>query len=336
MDEKSISTHESVEELNISPDTVENAAANDDKREEAAIPENEINNGTEGDGEEPTDSEALPLPVEENTAMAYFTEDGGELVPLEKAALDIEEEYDEQIEFPLPDGEHTDSEEDSDDYEEQPESVEPDNEEQAIPEEQEEKKNEQKIRRIDTVFDFVELFIFTLVAVLVITSFFFRHSIVEGDSMNNTLIDKETLIITSFLYTPEQNDIIVFEDYGTGLRKPLVKRVIATEGQTVRVTKNGIIVDGVLLEEDYVFTDGIDYRYSTTPPTNSKLKLLDSFTYRPGEYYEFVVPENELFVLGDHRNESTDSRLLGTVSEDSVLGKVVLRIFPFAKFGAVE
>ena len=321
-------------ENEVSTETREANVSSEDASEEAILPESEdfIEQAEiKSENEENTIKAATVMPIEISVPLTYFPEEEGEeLIPTEEPGMESKSE--EQIQIPLPDEKEADEE------------AEPENEEaeeEQIPTEdnpaKKETKETERVRKIDTVFDFIELFIFTLVAVLILTSFFFRHSIVEGESMTNTLMDKETLIITNFLYTPEQNDIIVFEDYGTGLRKPLVKRVIATEGQTVRVTRNGIMVDGVLLDEDeYVFTDGVDYKYSTTPAANSKLKMLDTFTYRPGEYYEFVVPENELFVLGDHRNESTDSRLLGTVSEDSVLGRVVLRILPLSKFGTVE
>ena len=200
--------------------------------------------------------------------------------------------------------------------------------------EKQKEPQKEKSRLIDTVFDFLELFIFTLVAVLVFTTFFFRHSVVEGDSMMNTLQDGETLIISNLFYKPSQFDVIVFEDYGTGLDRALVKRVIATEGQRVRVCREGIYVDGEFLQEDYVYTDTINYTYSTVP--SREIKLLPDFYYRPGQYYEFTVPEGELFVLGDHRDASQDSIDFGTINESSVLGKVIVRIYPFAKFGAID
>ena len=175
-----------------------------------------------------------------------------------------------------------------------------------------------KERGVDGRYDFVELFVFTLVAVLILTSFFFRHSFVEGDSMEQTLSDGEHLVLASFLYTPKAGDIVVCEDYSTGIRNPIVKRVIATEGQRVDIFSGSeVYVDGVLLDEsDYVYID------------------------RPDVFYEypmsFTVSEGHLFVLGDHRNNSSDSRAFGEISEKSVLGKVVLRILPFDKFGAVD
>ncbi|MBQ9069864.1 MAG: signal peptidase I [Clostridia bacterium] len=178
--------------------------------------------------------------------------------------------------------------------------------------------NPDKPRGIDTVFDFLELFIFSLAAVLVITTFFFRHSVVEGSSMENTLYEGEHIIISDLFYTPDRGDIIVCEDYTTALRKPIVKRVIGIEGDRVQVTEDGrVTVNGVELDEsDYVFVDfgaNIDK-----------------------DAVDVIVPEGEVFVMGDHRNMSTDSRDIGTVKVDSILGKVILRFYPFDKFGRVE
>ena len=170
-------------------------------------------------------------------------------------------------------------------------------------------------RGIDAIFDFVELFVFSLVAVLVVTTFFFRHSIVEGSSMEQTLFEGEHLIISNLFYNPERGDIIVCEDYSTTLRKPIVKRVIGVAGDRVQVFVSGeVYVNGELLQEDYVYVD----------------------FYLPNREVDIIVPEGEIFVMGDHRNMSTDSREIGTVDEDSVLGKVLFRFYPFDKFGKVE
>ena len=175
--------------------------------------------------------------------------------------------------------------------------------------------NSKKPRRIDNRFDFVELFIFTLLIVMVLTSFIFRHSIVEGGSMQNTLQDGEHLIISDAFYTPCRGDIVVCEDYTTGLRKPIVKRIIAIAGDTVDISVDGVIsVNGEILQEEYVFIDGKAY-------------------YEP---LNIVVPDGEIFVMGDHRNASTDSREFGCVDADSILGKVLLRFYPFDKFGTVN
>ena len=134
--------------------------------------------------------------------------------------------------------------------------------------------------------------------------------------MESTLQDGDHLIIYDLFYSPEPGDIIVFEDYSTEYRKPLVKRVIATEGQTVIIDIFGdIYVDDVKLSEEYVYIDGYD---SITKPLVC------------------TVPEGEVFVMGDHRNWSKDSRAVGPIKEDSILGKVLFRFYPFEKFGAVE
>ena len=175
--------------------------------------------------------------------------------------------------------------------------------------------NPEKPRKIDSRFDFVELFIFTLALVMIISSFFFRHSVVTGASMENTLFEGEHIIISDLFYTPKHGDIIVCTDYTTAIKKPIVKRIIAVGGDTVKITTAGeVYVNDILLNEDYVMIDMPGYEY----------RELD-----------ITVPEGELFVMGDHRNESSDSRdpYVGTISEDSVLGRVLLRFYPFDRFG---
>ena len=196
------------------------------------------------------------------------------------------------------------------------------------------KEKESKPRRIDSIFDFIELFVFTLAAVFIITSFFFRYSVVDGDSMQNTLQDEQRLLLSNFFYDPKPGDVVVIDD--RSLKAPIVKRVIAVEGQTVTFKSNGVWVDGQLLDEDYVFIDEIGYEYSVIPHR----ELLDNAEKLDLEvgsgYYTLTVPENEIFVMGDHRNVSLDSRMTGTYHEDSVLGKVVLIFYPFDEFGKIE
>ena len=196
------------------------------------------------------------------------------------------------------------------------------------PEEDEDAKkyDPKRPRKIDGRFELIELFIFTLVAVMLLTTFIFRHSIVDGPSMENTLIEGEHLIISDVFYTPKVGDIVVFQDYSTGYKVPIVKRVIATEGQVVRITPDAIYVDGVdVSKEDYVYIDMEGYNYYLKDE-----HLL--MKYMSG----YEVPEGEVFVMGDHHNSSSDSREFGTIKEESILGKVIVRIYPFDKFGKVE
>ena len=178
-----------------------------------------------------------------------------------------------------------------------------------------EKPSEPPKTRVQKIFDITELFVLTLAAVLFLLSFVFRHSIVDGDSMNRTLFDGEHLIISDLFYTPDYGDIIVFEDYSTNLRKPLIKRVIALGGDEVRIDGNSVYVNGELLEEDYVYMQFNNYG---------------------GTNLTLTVPEGELFVMGDNRCNSTDSRMFGTIKESTVLGKVILRFSPIQAFGTVK
>ncbi len=179
-------------------------------------------------------------------------------------------------------------------------------------------------RRIDSCFDVLEMFVFALAFVLIAMAFFFRHSVVDGGSMENTLYDQEHLIISDLFYSPKQGDIVVIQDTSKAgvhntLAKPIVKRVIATEGQTIMIRSNGeIYVDGALLDETaYLYIDDPYYQYDALPLT--------------------TVPEGCVFLMGDHRNVSLDSRsAAGTFSEDAILGKVILRFLPFDRFGAVK
>ena len=188
--------------------------------------------------------------------------------------------------------------------------------------EKQEKYDPEKPRVIDWAFDFVELFVLTLMAVMLLTAFFFKHSVVDGDSMMNTLNHGEHLVISDLFYTPERGDIIVFEDYSTDLDKAVVKRVIGLPGETVKIVMNdnggfNVYINGELLDEDYAYYDNKFHHYSAG---------------------EWTMGENEVFVMGDNRYNSKDSRDagVGPISVDSILGKVIFRFYPFDKFGKVN
>ncbi len=185
-------------------------------------------------------------------------------------------------------------------------------------------------KKFSGILDYIELFVIAICAVILLFSFAFRTCNVDGDSMNNTLLDKETLVISDLAYTPKRGDIIVFHQTGR-LNKPLVKRVIGVGGDTVTVNvntwevtvtdKNG---NTTTLDEPYIYVD------------ENKTHLL---TYKNGGIHTYVVPEGTVFVLGDNRNnsmDSTDPTNVGFVDEDRILGKVLFRISPMSKLGAVK
>lgn len=171
------------------------------------------------------------------------------------------------------------------------------------------------------VIEWLEAVAIAVMVVLLVFTFVLRQVVVEGDSMYPTLENKDRLIITHLFYTPKQGDIIVVNCEGENkLNKTIIKRVIATEGQEVNIDfENAVVtVDGVALEEDYI---------------NALTTRNDgAFTY------PVTVPENCVFVMGDNRNHSTDSRSpeVGFLSVDDVLGKAFFRLTPFNKIGRVE
>lgn len=284
---------------------------------------------TEAESEEVTE-EVTEEPEESTTPFVIDNVDEGEDPYYDESDVVMyEEEEHESEEEPLEDGDEAEDEsEDNDELEEETEEAEAVEEKKPL-----EAQKSDKPRRIDALFDFVEQFIFALAAVFIVTSFFFKYSNVIGDSMQNTLQSGEKLVLSSFFYDPKPGDIVVIDD--RSLKDPIVKRVIAVGGQTVKFTHDAVYVDGVMLVEDYVYTDNIrgGYKYSVVPCE----ALLDNLIgYEEGVYYEILVPENEVFVMGDHRNDSYDSRDIGTLHEDAVLGKAVLRFFPFDKFGKID
>lgn len=180
-------------------------------------------------------------------------------------------------------------------------------------------------RIIDKIFDFAELFIFTVAAVFVLTTLVFRHAVVDGESMEGTLCHGEHLIISNMFYEPKRGDIIVFEDYSLdeNLRKPIIKRVIATSGDKVYIDFDGtVFVNGEEIDDENKYISGGHYIFRSS--------------YEYACFEEYTVPDGCIFVLGDNRNNSTDSRCFGAISEDTVIGEVKLRISPLKKLGTVK
>lgn len=184
--------------------------------------------------------------------------------------------------------------------------------------------------KFSNILDYVEVFVIAVCFVIVLFSFTgIRLCTVKGPSMEKTLYNNEKLITSNILYTPQRNDIIVFHQTGDyTFNEPIVKRVIGVAGDTVNVSyeDHNVIVtitdgDGnvTVLQEDY--------------------KYIDEKTYNPYPLPTTVkVEEGTVFVLGDNRHNSADSRdsRIGLVDTRRILGKVVFRISPFSRFGTVK
>ena len=192
-----------------------------------------------------------------------------------------------------------------------------------------------------TVLEYAETFVVAVVAVLLVFTFAFRLCQVQGGSMLNTLNNGEMVITTNLFYSPKQDDIIVFHQTsenngddtvnlsGSTLNKPVIKRVIATEGQTVKIQY-------VSDNEMKIWVDGIEYAdtHAFLDTERSHIYPQHGSTADPN-VFEFKVPDGHVFVLGDNRDNSNDSRSqeIGFVDGRRILGKALFRIKPFSWLG---
>lgn len=180
----------------------------------------------------------------------------------------------------------------------------------------EQKKEKQSTLRLD-VYDWLQSIVFVIVACVLVFVFLCRIVTVDGRSMNPTLWHGDKLLVSNISHNYQRGDIVVFDapdfDYVSG---SLVKRVIATEGETISIDKETgqVSIDGVALEEPYIAEMIVDLEDYTDPIT---------------------VPEGHIFCMGDNRNHSTDSRTnsIGCVDTREVLGKAYLILFPVKSFG---
>lgn len=168
----------------------------------------------------------------------------------------------------------------------------------------------------EQAYEWAESIVFALAAVVLVFTFIFRTVSVDGTSMQNTLQNGDRVIICNFNYSPKQGDIVAL--YAKNLRKPIIKRVIALGGQTVNIdyARSKVYVDG----KEY------DAPIKETMHQMGNVKL-------PAK-----VPQGCVFVMGDNRNVSLDSRYVevGMVDVKYIVGHAIFRILPLNSFGLLQ
>jgi len=195
------------------------------------------------------------------------------------------------------------------------------------------KHSDNKTFSVSEFFDWMEIIITAMVTVILIFTLAFRVATIDGSSMVNTLHHGEKVLLCDLFYTPKNGDIVVISrnynsdpDLTDRNSQPIIKRVIATEGQSVSIDFNlGVVyVDGEKLNENYTYT-----------PTNNPIDF-------PTDGSSVTVPKGCVFVLGENRNNSLVSRSKsignlgnGMVDTRYIIGRAVARIFPFSGFGGL-
>ena len=180
-----------------------------------------------------------------------------------------------------------------------------------------------------SMFEYLELIVTCACVIMLIFALGIRICVVDGDSMNKTLEHGDVLITNELFYEPSRGDIVVFHLNNEYYNKPLIKRVIATEGEWIDIKRsgNGLVVK-IYAADDTDFSDPFVYE-----DEHAYYSLLN--TGWTGLYdYPIQVPEGCVFVMGDNRWNSSDSRSdkVGFVDKRIIFGHVLCRVTPIDRF----
>lgn len=191
-----------------------------------------------------------------------------------------------------------------------------------------ETKEAEKVNWGKEIRDWVVAIAVAVALAMVIRNFVFTLVKVQGQSMEPTLQNEDRLYVNRFFYTPEKGDVIIFKP-ATDPKRPYVKRVIATEGDSVYIDfeTGDVYVNDQLVDEPYI-------KEKTRRSGSYIMSLVARGEY--GRETPIVVQPGHIFVMGDNRNNSKDSRELGQVPLDEVMGGAVFRFWPLSQFGSVH
>ena len=176
---------------------------------------------------------------------------------------------------------------------------------------------------VKTLYEWLEEIVIALTLVILVFTFLFRVVTVTGESMLPHFVEGQKLIVTNLGHSVEQGTVVVITNV---LNEPIIKRVIATEGQTVDIDyETGVVyVDGEAVDETQF---GLENGITTRPYSTLEAMVFPQ-----------TVPEGCVFVLGDNRSVSKDSRYteVGMVDTRHILGEAVFTLYPFDRFGVIE
>jgi len=177
-------------------------------------------------------------------------------------------------------------------------------------------------------FDLLKAFVLALLIAIIIRQFFFSPIIVDGPSMQPTLYDRDQMIVNKFIYhlkDPDRFDIIIFH---ASKDKDFIKRVIGLPGEHVMVRDNVLYINGEQVEQPFLNQEANEQGQFPIITGDFTLEML------PGGHD--VIPERHVLVLGDNRSNSTDSRSLGLVHMDEIVGKTDLIYWPLERIHLVK
>ncbi len=140
------------------------------------------------------------------------------------------------------------------------------------------------------------------------------RSRVDGSSMEPSFQDGDYVIVNKLAYRNgelERGDVIVFP-YPLNREEDFIKRIIGLPGDRIEVIRGGVFINGVRIDEDYLLGDA------------------------RGDYEEIIVPQGTVFVMGDNRNDSSDSRVWGPLTIDEIIGRAIFRYWPINSFGIID
>lgn len=180
------------------------------------------------------------------------------------------------------------------------------------------REKKEKKQDDNSLWSWIKEIIFAVIIAWVITTFLFSHIMIPTPSMDPTIVPKDHLMINKipmYYRNPKSTEIVVFH----GEDKELIKRVIGVPGDVLDIKNGSVYINGEKLKEDYL-PKGV----RTEIPRNSDID------------YPFTLPEGRYFVMGDNRENSKDSRYIGTILRDDIYAIAGLRIWPLRSFGLLK